>query len=123
MRAITGFWRKKKAWPAGAVQAAVGILAQGISTLDDEPRDNPMKRQAIEEFQSDQIQKTFDMAWGVVGKKSKFNVSQWCGDHGFGVFLLKLKRRWFWHREGTVPSVRKGHQPFGAFLQKWKKKS
>ncbi len=93
MRAITGFWRKTKAWPAGAMESTVGVLAQGISTLDDEPWNNPMKRQAIEEFQSDQIQKAFDMARGIVRKKSKFNVSQWCRDHGLGVFLLKLKRR------------------------------
>jgi hypothetical protein len=31
---------------------------------------------------------------------------------------LKLKLRWCRHRGGTLPSVRKGHQPFGAFLKK-----
>ncbi len=93
MRAIAGFWGKAEARPTGSVKTAVGAFAQWISTLDDKPGDHTMKRQAIEEFQLDQIQEAFDVARGIVRKKTDFNVPQGRRDHGLRVFLLKLYGR------------------------------
>jgi len=90
MRAIAGFGRKTKARSSGSMKTAVGILAQWIPALDDKPGDHTMKRQVIEKLQFDQIQEVFNVARGIVRKKSEFNVPQWCGDHGLRVFLLKL---------------------------------
>jgi hypothetical protein len=78
-----------------------------------------MKRQAIEEFQPDQIQEVFNMAGGIVRKKSEFNIPQRCGDYGLRVFLLKLERWWCRHGQALYQGLAKVINPLRYFEKKW----
>ncbi len=66
------------------------MFAQWVATLDQEFRDDPVKGRVIIKFQPDEIEEAFHMSGRVVRKKADFNIPEFGGDNGLGIFLFEL---------------------------------
>ena len=53
-----------------------------------------MERGVIEKFQPDEIEEVFDVSWRIVREKADFNIPEFGGDDGLGIFLFKLQGGW-----------------------------